>query len=191
MGSRVNIANQALMMLGASPIVSFDDGSTEAIAVNTLYEPAKSQVLRAYPWRCATNAATLALLADAPVNPLYEYAYAWPEDAVRILNIMVDGNRHMTNIAWETQGKTVLANVQNIMATYVYDVEEPDLDAHVEMALVAKLAMDMCYTLTASNTREGALAQIFEMKLNEARTTDRQEASHKVFGIDQLQQVRR
>jgi len=179
------------MMLGASPIVSFMDNSTEATAVNTLYGPAKSQVLRSYPWRCATATDTLAMLEDPPGNPLYEYAYAWPERAIRILGVRVSNDRLSYNLVWETQGRTILAQQQDLLAMYVYDVEEPDMDAHVEMALVAKLALDMCYTLTASNTREGALYQMYEQKLNEARTTDRQEASHKVFGINQLQQVRR
>ena len=108
MSSQVDIANQALMMLGASPIVSFDDGSTEAVAVNTLYKPAKSQVLRSYPWRCATSAATLALLEDPPVNPMYEYAYAWPENAIRILDIKQALNFSARALRWVTQGRTVL-----------------------------------------------------------------------------------
>ena len=178
-------------MLGANPIVSFEDQSVEANALNTVYEPAKSQVLRSYPWRCATKSATLAELADAPVNPLYDYAFAWPDDAIRILQIRIAGDQYKNDFMWETEGRTVLANYQGLMASYIYDIPEPQLDAHIEMALAAKLASDLCYTLTGSNSREGTLYQLFGEKLNEARTTDRQEASHKVFIIDNLQQVRR
>ena len=81
MSAPVDIANQALMMLGASPIVSFDDGTVEANSMQVAYRPAKEQVLRSYPWRCASKSATLAQLADKPVDPRWEFAFSLPEDS--------------------------------------------------------------------------------------------------------------
>lgn len=191
MSDPVSIGNQALLMLGSAPIVSFDDGSVEANALKVLYYPAKEQVLRSYPWRCATVTETLAKLADAPVDPRWEFAFAVPEKSLRILDVVVAENRFSGQLAWTVEGQKVLTNVDNIAVNYIKNIDEPDLDSHVEMALVAKVAADIAYTLTASNGRVGDLHTLYDQKLNEARTTDRQEASHKVFQIDQLAAVRR
>jgi hypothetical protein len=176
-------------MLGASPIVSLEDGSTEANALKTLYEPAKKNVLRSYPWRCATKTATLALLDETPVDPSWDYAYSVPNDSIRVL--AVKQPLSPVTIEWTIEGKKILTNETGAIANYIFNVTESQLDAHVEMALSAKLALDLSYTLTASNTREGNMFEMYEQKLNEARTTDRQEASSKVFVIDRLAAVRR
>ena len=190
MSSSVDISNQALLMLGAQPIVSFDDQTVEANALQVLYEPAKAQVLRSYPWRCATKNATLAQLAGDPIPPEWSYAFALPDDSLRILGVYsLDQVR--SEAAWTLEGRSILTRQANVAARYVYDIEEPLLDGHVEMALAAKLALDLSYTLTGSNNRETAMYQLYDQKLNEARVTDRQEASHRKFRIEQLDTVRR
>lgn len=191
MSSPVDLSNQALLMLGASPIVSFSDGTVEANALSVIYTPAKHQVLRSYPWRCATKTVKLAQLADAPVDPRWQFAFAVPEKSLRIIDIIVAQNQFARKPEWTVEGKTVLTDIDNVVANYIEDLDEPLMDVHVQMALVAKLAADLSYTLTASNTRVGDLHTLYEQKLNEARTTDRQEATHKVFKITGLATVRR
>lgn len=193
MSSKVAIYNQALLLIGAEPIVNFsaEPGATvEEMVGATMYEPIKSQLLRSYPWRCATKTARLARLADAPVDPNWNIAFAWPNDAIRILSVMPADSRSYAETAWEVEGQTVLTIEDNMVAKYIYDIPEPQLDAHVEMALVAQLAMDTAYAFTAAQGRESALAQMYANKLSEARTTDRQESSHKKFRTDTLTAVR-
>ena len=36
--TKVDIASRALIMIGANPISSFTDGTTESLVVNTIYE---------------------------------------------------------------------------------------------------------------------------------------------------------
>jgi hypothetical protein len=190
MSSAVDISNQALVMLGASPIVSFEDKTIEANALKVVYGPAKEQILRSYPWRCAMKTATLAQLEDAPISPDWAFAWAWPEDAIRIVRIFEGQYPHNEWPEWEVRGRHIYTKRAGVIAEYVYDVPEPYLDAHVEMALAAKIAVDLSYTLTASNAREQGLNSLFQLKIQEARTTDRQEASHKRFYIDKLSRVR-
>ena len=177
-------------MLVAKPIDSFYDGQVEANALQVLYGPAKGQVLRSYPWRCASKTVTLATLADQPVNPDWAFAHAWPEDAIRIVKVFELQYPHNPEPEWVVEGRTILTKTDNVAAQYIYDTPEPHLDVHVEMALAAKLALDMSYTLTASNTRESNLYSMFQEKMQEARTTDRQEGSHVKFRIDTLSRVR-
>jgi hypothetical protein len=189
MSSKVDIANQALALLGALPIVSLDDDTTEANLMKTMYEPTKQQLLRSYPWRCATRTATLAKLADAPVNTYWEFQFTWPEDAIHMLRVYsLEYPHNLNNMTdeWESVRRTVLTHKDNVAADYIYDIPEPDMDAHVSMVLAAQLAMDCSYALVGSGGRETQLVQLYDRKLQEARTTDRQEASHKTFRIDTL-----
>lgn len=189
MPSSVDIANQALYILGALPIVSMDDNTTEADLMRTMYEPAKQQCLRSYPWRCATKTATLAQLSTPPVNTYWQFQYAWPDDAIRILrvyNLSYPYNIQNMTDEWESNGRTLLAHQAEVAADYVFDVPEPQMDSHVSMVLVAQLAMDCSYAITGGVSRESQLAKMYDRKLQEARTTDRQEASHKTFRIDSL-----
>jgi hypothetical protein len=190
MSSSVDICNQALLMLGSLPIISFDDESVEASTCKTLYPTAKKQVLRSFPWRCATKTERLARLSKTPENPDWQYMFAQPDDALRILRVVQVGDLG-GEIAWVVEGQNVLTNHANIVAEVIWNLSEPQLDVHVEMALVARLAMDLSYTLTASQNREASLYQLYNEKLNEARITDRQEASHRKFRIDTLDRVRR
>lgn len=191
MSSAVDIANQALLMLGSLPIISFDDETVEASACKTLYPTAKKQILRSYPWRCATKYSRLAKLAEVPIDPNWKYAFAIPDDSLRILKITETGQYGTSDLKWTVEGKKVLTQVDNVAAQHIFEVSEPRMDVHVEMALVARMAVDLAYTLTASNSREAQMASLYEQKLNEARVTDRQEASHEKFKITTLDRVRR
>jgi len=190
MSSKVDIVNQALMMLGASPIISFDDESTEANAVRILYDPAKRQLLRSFDWNCACITAQPALLTDPPVDPNYVAAFSVPSDSLRIIEIFEMGSPQYRRVEWEIQGNKLLTRTQKVLIRYVSNIAEPNLDSHVEMALVARMAMDLAYAITADSGREGQMAQIFQQKLNEAMITDAQERSHKNIRIDQFEWVR-
>lgn len=190
MSSAVDIANQALAMLGSKPIISFNDDSTEAGAINTVYEPVKLNVLRMHEWGCCTKVETLALLADAPVDDYWHYAYAIPENSIRIIDVFTNGINRYNRLEWQVEGNTIVSRIANAIARHTVDVSEQQLDAHVEALLVARLAAELAYPLTASNTREQNLYAMFSAKLNEARTTDNLEGSHKGFRIDNLQNVR-
>jgi hypothetical protein len=193
MSSKVDIANQALTMLGADRIISFGDDSTEANVMSTVYEPTKRAFLRSYHWNCASRRARLALLAEEPENE-YQYAFALPEDNLRILKVY-RGDR-IARRQWDeysefrVEGKKLLANSTNIFVLYIMDIVESEFDPHCEMAFVAKLAAEAAYPLQGSPGNQTNLIQIAELKMVEARTTDNLESGTEVFRTDRLDIVR-
>ena len=64
-------------MIGSNPISSFDDGTTEALVTNNIYEEIIESCLSRHRWRFATEQQQLSLLANAPTGR-YEYAYQIP-----------------------------------------------------------------------------------------------------------------
>ena len=187
MSSAIDICNQALLLLGASPIVSFEDDTAEADALQVHYAPTKKAFLRGYAWNCAIQTVTVALLADKPLR--YDYAFAWPDDALRIIDV-IDASHNGQRMEWEVEGRTIHTDFKDVYVRAVMNIPEPQLDAHVEDAFMYALARKLSYTLTSDTARETNIDTLYEKALMEARTTDAQEASHKVFRIKQLDAVR-
>jgi len=186
MPSAIDISNQALVLLGASPIVSFDDETTEANVLKIMYETSKAQFLRDYPWRAATKYATLAKSTEKPLDPDWDHIFAWPDDAVRILKIVGSNYPNDPMPKWKSVGNEIYSRTDSISAEYVYDIPEPQMDSLMSGALADRIAMDLSYTITGSNTRESNMAGRYERKIEEARLVDRQEATHVNFRISTL-----
>lgn len=84
----VDIWNQALGHVGVGQEVqSTTEGSVVSIACQRYYDPARQELLRAYPWPFATATASLALVAS---NPTIEwgFAYALPSDCLLVRRIL-------------------------------------------------------------------------------------------------------
>lgn len=97
MTSQIDIANRALLQIGArTTISSFTEDAVEAEAVSVLWQPTFESLARTAQWNCLRNQVTLSLLAaqlGTPENPngtpplppipwLYEYEY--PSDCLDI-----------------------------------------------------------------------------------------------------------
>ena len=57
-------------MIGADPITSFDDGTTEALVAVNMYEDVARASLVNASWRFSTNQAVLNRLTDAPTGQI-------------------------------------------------------------------------------------------------------------------------
>ena len=68
-----------MIKLGASPVVSFYENTTEAQVASQLYSSVRDGLLSSYPWRFATCQVKLPRLQDAPVADC-AYAYQLPND---------------------------------------------------------------------------------------------------------------
>jgi hypothetical protein len=80
--SDIDIAAQALGLLRASTISSFDDGSNEAEIADLYYGDFAQDILTRYPWSFATKKRLLNQ-TTAPANE-WRYAHIVPAEALRI-----------------------------------------------------------------------------------------------------------
>jgi len=77
--TKLSICSDALIMLGASPLSSFSDGSDEAQVADRLYDDIRDTLLMSYPYSWSLKKVSLGRLADAPVNE-WRYKFALPSD---------------------------------------------------------------------------------------------------------------
>nr|DAU13494.1 MAG TPA: tail tubular protein [Caudoviricetes sp.] len=80
--SDVDIASQALGLLRASAINSFDDGSNEADIAKLYYADFAQDILTRFPWSFATKKRLLNQ-TTAPLNE-WRYAHILPAEALRL-----------------------------------------------------------------------------------------------------------
>ena len=62
--SQTNIINKALILVGATPVISISDGSPNAQVLSNIYDIALQSVLSEAKWNFATKRANLSLLVS-------------------------------------------------------------------------------------------------------------------------------
>lgn len=179
MASDVEIANNALSMLGDDPITSLADDTERARLVNRIYPQTRDAVLRSHPWNCAITRATLGRLSTAPAfGWLYQYALPTDPYCLRVLALNDDEACADSGDEFKVEGKALLTNTTTANIRYIQRITDPaQYDALLYEALSAKLAAKMAYPITKSQATAQAMLATYNGMLREARTIDGQEGS--------------
>lgn len=166
--SFVQIANSALIKVGADTITSFADGTTESNVVNARYEECRDIVLRMHPWNCAVTRVVLAALVTVPA---YDFSteYQLPADCLRVLDVEGD-------VEYRIEGRKLLADSTPINLKYIRRITDPnELDVLCAEAIAFYLAYDISYKLMQSGDHRNAIYEGFLKVLRQAKTSDAQE----------------
>jgi hypothetical protein len=75
----VSICSDALILLGAKPISSFNDGTDESNTCDRLYPDVRDMTLSMYPWSFSYKKAALSQLITTPATE-WRYEYQLPGD---------------------------------------------------------------------------------------------------------------
>ena len=182
MTSIVDIANYALNTLGATNITTLDENSKPARIINQRYESVRDTVFRAHPWNCLLRRAELAKESTAPEFG-YANQYALPTDpfCLRVLEFsngtLSYPQDNMTSNSggpvFVIEGRKLLTDEGIAKIKYVGRVTDPQqYEANLTETLAAKLAMEIAYALTGSNSIVQLTAGLYDQKLKEARFVD-------------------
>ena len=190
--TKVDIASQGLVLIGANKISSFSDNSTEAQVASTLYEENVESLLSESHWRFAMGQKQLSLLADAPVTR-YEYAYQMPSDPA-VITIMTVTNSDNPIPYARYEDKIYLngyGSESKIFMDYVFRQDESLFPTYFRLALVYRLAS----VFGAAIGRDADILQSYEVKaerqLIKARNIASQETTTKKLKTDMFIAERR
>jgi hypothetical protein len=176
MATVIEICNSALITLGASPIQSFNDGSTNASMCDIKYPIARQSCLRIHPWNFATKRSE-ALSADVTKPRFrYDFAYTLPSDCLRVLRVYgVDD--------YKVEGRKILTNDKNIQLKYIYDnTDSQAWDALFTDMIIAKIALELSYAIPGARTMIDAMNQLYQERLIWAKAANAQEDFEDEFG---------
>lgn len=179
MATDIEICNFALYQLGKKPISGFTDANPNAEACAALYALARDSVLSDHPWNFATKAVELAAISDADY-PGYDYAYAYPADCLRALELVNEASTD--ELPFEVaatddlNGRVILCDYETATLRYIARATNPSLYSPLfSQSLGYALAAQMSQTLVGAADRMRDLVAMYERTVQKAAARDCQE----------------
>jgi len=168
MPSSIDIASNALLLVGDNPISSFDDPGAGAQAAANLYPETKKRLLSEHPWSFALKQQRLNRLSQTPdILTNFNFAFQLPTDLIRIWNMQI-------NTDYILIGNLLYSNQTELLATYIFDVDEVNLPPHFVKSLEYALAADFAISVTEDTAKAGLYEQKSINAINQAMAIDSQ-----------------
>jgi hypothetical protein len=184
----IDICARALILIGASPITSFDDGTTEATVAANLYEDTVRDCLSRHRWRFSSGQVQLSRLTAAP-DARWDAAYQLPSDLLLLHNVTVTDDP----IAYDRYQDMVYCNatVEDVVyADYSFRATEDLWPPYFVTAVQYQLASIFAYSVAAQE----ALSDLFEKRalrqMTIGRTLDSQSQTTRRLNVQRFNQVR-
>jgi hypothetical protein len=149
MSSKTEIVNMALTSLSARTITSLNEGSVNANIAKGWYPRSLKFCLNKSLWTFATKRVNLTQYeVDIPwSNNGMDFAYAYPNDRVRIFNYDPPRARIREEAAY------IISDSDSLGAAYVFFNDNPEsYTAEFEEAFAVKLAADMSFAITTDES---------------------------------------
>lgn len=176
--SAVSICSNALLLLGDSPISSFDEDNDRTRLVSNLWTQKRDKVLRAHPWNCAVKRVILSPDAESPAFG-WAYQFTLPDNWLRTISVGIEGDEDDFKI----EGRKLLMNSNVCRLRYIYRNEEPSTwDALLIDAMTQVMIAALTYPITKSTSKQQTEEEIVRDVLKTARAVDAQEETPETLG---------
>ena len=171
--SAIDIASRALILIGAEPITSFGDGSSEAVVATNMYEDVVRATLSSARWRFATEQAELAQLTDAPTGR-FTIAHQLPTDTLVVHTITVNDNL----IDFTVYGDKVFSDQSTqdtLIADFTFRAKENTFPSYFSLAVEYALASIFAISIARDDGLMVRIEQKAQQLLAKARNLDSQQ----------------
>lgn len=176
MANKISICNEALSMIGAKSIISFDDSTDNARRCASIYDQTRKSLLRMHPWSCCIKRAQLAPLAQHPAFGWSEQ-FPLPKDFERLISASTKD--------FEFENRHILANCSLINLIYVFDNDnEQTWDSLLVEAMSLYMVTKLAKPINGSQTEADSAWQKLQMLLKQARAINGQERPSQDFSND-------
>jgi hypothetical protein len=145
----VSICSDALILLGAKPISSFNDGTDEANSCDRLYPDIRDVTLMMYPWSFSYKKVRLARLVTSPVSE-WKYEYQLPGDRLGNPRALFRSNKpgERPIKEWEIIADKVMTNEEDVYVDYPYQTPEFAMPQYFVQLLKYMMAWHLAYPIT-------------------------------------------
>ena len=187
--STIDISSRALILIGAEPITSFTDGTTESLVASNLYEDICRSALSNTRWRFATNQAVLNRLTDAPTGR-YDYAYQLPSDTLIVHAVTVNDGQ----IEYQIYGDMIYADTSTqdtVIADYTFRATEENFPSYFTIALQYALASAFASSIARDSSLMNMMTQMADQAMLKARNIDSQQQTTRTIPQTRFSAFRR
>lgn len=145
----ISICSDALILLGAKPISSFNDGTDESNTCDRLYPDIRDMTISMYPWSFSYKKVQLARLITTPTTE-WEYEYQMPGDRLgnpRAVVVSSEANARPIK-DFEIIGDKLMTNETTIYIDYPYQTPEFAMPQYFVQLLKYMMAWHLAYPVT-------------------------------------------
>ena len=171
--SPVDVCSRALILIGADPISSFDDGNNEALVSSNMYEDVARASLVNTRWRFSTNQAVLNRLTEAPTGR-FDAAYQLPTGWLMTHVVTVND----FPIEYQTYGDKLYCNEDasaSLVLDFTYRANEEDWPSYFTLAVEYELASIFALSLARDQSLATLMSQQATTSMMKARNLDSQQ----------------
>jgi hypothetical protein len=152
--SGLSICSDALLMLGANPISSFNEGTDAANISDRLYSDLRDQALLVYPWSFSFKKVKLARLVTTPTTE-YRYEYQLPGDRLgpprAVFTSASPGQRPSKE--YRIFQDKLLTDYEEVWIDYQYSVQEFEMPVYFVQLLKYMMAWHLAYPITDQDSK--------------------------------------
>ena len=152
--SALSICSDALLMLGANAISSFNEGTDAANISDRLYPDLKNQSLLVYPWSFSFKKVKLSRLITTPTTE-YRYEYQLPGDRLgpprAIFTSSSPGQRPSKE--YRIFQDKLLTDYEEVWIDYQYAVQEFEMPVYFVQLLKYMMAWHLSYPITDQDSK--------------------------------------
>jgi len=164
MASDIDIASNALQMIGAGSINSFDEPGAGAAVAKALYEDLITALLTTTYWRFAMKKQSLNQLSQTPLNE-FKFAYQIPTDNLKI-------ERIYPRIFYKIYRDLIYTDASSIEIDYAFRPDTSSLPPYFVLAFTYKLASEFSLAVTDNEQKNALYEEKFRAALAEAFSAD-------------------
>jgi len=171
--SAIDVCSRALILVGAEPITSFDDGNNEALIASNMYEDVARSSLLNTRWRFSTDQAVLNRLSDAPTGR-FDAAYQLPSGWLMTHVVTVND----TPIEYQTYGDKLFCDQSansELVLDYTYRANEQGWPSYFTIAVEYELASVFAVSLARDQSLAQLMGQQAATSMMRARNLDAQQ----------------
>jgi hypothetical protein len=173
MPDRHGIANMALGFLGAEPLQSFDDQTTQADLCKALYEGCVGVVLEDHDWRFAEAVVRLGQDATA-ARPDFLYSYPLPRDCIIPRGLLTSDGRACT-AAYRVSRRSLCTDETSPWLVYTYRAPEQYFRPYFTKAVAYLLASELAGPLTEDAKKAADNLKAYSFWVARGRSLDSQQ----------------
>ena len=173
MTTKVDIANQALSLIGADSITSFEENTSTARRMKTVYDSSRKALLRLHPFQCATKRIQLSPISKQPEFG-YSHQFQLPDDLIRIINTNTED--------YTVETDRLLSNSDQLNLVYVFDNKnEETYDSLFIECLVLYIASKITKATTGNQGNSDSLYMQCQELIKQAKAVQAQEIPSQQF----------
>jgi hypothetical protein len=173
--SGIDICSRALILIGAEPITSFEDDTTEGLVSSNMYEDIARSNLTSTRWRFSTNQAILNRLSDAPTGR-FDAAYQLPSGYLFVHAVTVNDFQ----IEYDIYGDKIYCDAgpqDELIIDYTYRAEEQDWPSYFSVCVEYAMATVFSTAIARDQGLANLMNQQYNIALAKARSIDSQQQS--------------